>query len=121
MSTIAMVPSCSKRKSLFVTIPFKVPSSATIGIPPIPCSFMLDFASATVAVKGNVTGSKIIPDSARFTLLTSCACCSIVIFLCKTPIPPSLAMAIAKADSVTVSIAAEAIGTLMVMFLVNFV
>ena len=30
-------------------------------------------------------------------------------------------MAIAKADSVTVSIAAEAIGTLMVIFLVNFV
>ncbi|ETN97020.1 hypothetical protein P278_04470 [Zhouia amylolytica AD3] len=41
-------------------------------------------------------------------------------FLCKTPIPPSLAIAIAIADSVTVSIAAATIGTFRVMFLVNF-
>ena len=44
-----------------------------------------------------------------------------VMFLCKTPIPPSLAIAIAIALSVTVSIAAETIGTFKVMFLVNWV
>ena len=78
-------------------------------------------ASATTAVSGRVTGSMIIPLSARFTFLTSWACFSIDIFLCKTPIPPSLAMAIAIEDSVTVSIAADTIGTLMVIFRVNFV
>ena len=38
-------------------------------------------ASAIVEVKGKVTGSIIIPDSARFTFRTLAACCSIVMFL----------------------------------------
>ena len=37
-----------------------------------------------------------------------------------TPIPPSLAIAIAILLSVTVSIAADTIGTLRLMFLLNF-
>ena len=110
----------SNRKSRFVAIPLRIPFSSTTGIPPIPNSFMACLASPTVAVNGNVTGSIIIPASARFTFLTLAACCSIVMFLCKTPIPPSCAIAIAIELSVTVSIAAETIGTFKVMFLENF-
>ena len=40
-------------------------------------------------------------------------------FLCKTPIPPSRAIAIAISLSVTVSIAAETIGMFKGMFLLN--
>ena len=40
-------------------------------------------------------------------------------FLCKTPIPPSCAIAIAILDSVTVSIAAATIGIFKVIFLEN--
>ena len=39
------------------------------------------------------------------TFLISEICCSMVKFLCITPIPPSLAIAIAILDSVTVSMA----------------
>ena len=59
----------------------------------------------------------IIPDSARLTVRTLTACSSIDMFLCNTPIPPSCAMAMAIWLSVTVSIAAETIGTLSPMFL----
>ena len=118
-STIGLVLFLSKRKSLLVTIPFNIWFSSTIGIPPIPNSFIAFLASATVEVNGKVTGSMIIPDSARFTLRTLAACCSIVMFLCKTPIPPSCAIAIAIALSVTVSIAADTIGTFNVIFLEN--
>ena len=110
----------SKRKSLLVAIPLRIPFSSTTGMPPIPNSFIAILASPTVAVKGKVTGSIIIPASARFTFLTLAACCSIVMFLCKTPIPPSCAIAIAIALSVTVSIAAETIGTFKVIFFENF-
>ncbi|MNE26055.1 hypothetical protein D3C80_1194060 [compost metagenome] len=109
----------SKRKSRLVTIPFKIWFSSTTGMPPMLNSLITCFASPTVAVRGKVTGSIIIPDSALFTFLTSAACCSIVIFLCKTPIPPSCAIAIAIALSVTVSIAAETIGTFKVIFREN--
>ena len=44
-----------------------------------------------------------------------------VIFLCRTPIPPSCAIAIAILLSVTVSMAAEIIGILIEMFFENFV
>ena len=67
--------------SLLVTIPFKKPESSTIGIPPILFSFMLFLASETVEVNGKVTGSIIIPLSARFTLLILSACCLIDMFL----------------------------------------
>ena len=51
------------------------------------------------------------PLSDRLTRSTSAACRSIDMFLCRTPIPPARAMAIAISDSVTVSIAAETSGT----------
>ena len=111
----------SKRRSRLVTIPIRCPASSTIGMPPMLCSFMLAFASRTRASDGSVTGSRIIPLSARFTLRTLRACCSMVIFLCSTPMPPSRAMAIAMLDSVTVSMAAETIGMLMRMLRVNWV
>src|SRR5712692_3261422 len=50
------------------------------------------------------------PDSERLTLSTSAACASIERFLWMTPSPPCWAIAIARRDSVTVSIAAEMIG-----------
>src|SRR6266508_2156108 len=67
-------------------------------------------ASAIVCSGRQVTGSTIMPDSERFNLSTSAACASIVRFLCTTPMPPCCAMAMARRDSVTVSIAAERIG-----------
>ena len=63
-----------------------------------------------------VTGSLIIPFSERFTLRTSAACASMLMFLWTTPMPPSLARAMAMGASVTVSIAADTIGMLRVMF-----
>ena len=83
------------------------------------CSFIHNLASPTVEERERVTGSMIIPLSARFTLRTCWACSSIVIFLWSTPIPPSRAIAIAIADSVTVSIAAETIGTFKGIFLLK--
>ncbi len=120
-STIGLLSTFSKRKSRLVTMPFNMPLSSTIGIPPILCSAIFCLASKTFAVKGKVTGSVIIPLSARLTFLTSFACSAIDMFLCNTPIPPSRAIAIAIALSVTVSIAADTIGILIVMFRVNFV
>ena len=66
---IGLLSSFSNLKSLFVTIPFSLPLSDIIGIPPILYFFMLFFASLTNAVDFNVTGSIIIPDSALFTSL----------------------------------------------------
>ena len=64
-----------------------------------------------VAVTSSVMGSTIMPLSLRFTLRTCSACLSILMFLCKMPMPPSRASAIAKLASVTVSIAEDKIGT----------
>ena len=54
-----------------------------------------------------------------FTFLISKDCFFISKFLCMIPIPPSLAIAIAIFDSVTVSIAEVKKGTLREIFLVN--
>ncbi len=62
-----------------------------------------------------VTGSTIIPASLRLTLSTSSAWTSIGRFLCTMPMPPSWARAMARRDSVTVSIAAERMGMLRSM------
>ena len=82
-------------------------------------SFIMRLASATFEPLDKVTGSNIIPDSERFTVRTSLACSSILMFLCKTAIPPSRAIAIAISDSETVSIAAETMGVFKEMFLEN--
>jgi hypothetical protein len=62
-----------------------------------------------------VTGSTIIPDSERLTRSTCSACRSMGMFLWMMPIPPCWAMAIAIPASVTVSMAADAIGRCRVM------
>ena len=116
-----MEASLQKRKSRLVKIPTKIPLSLVIGMPPILFSDIRAKASATFAVGLSVIGSVIKPLSERFTLRTSAACASIGIFLCNTPIPPSRASAIARLDSVTVSIAADNIGILIVILRVTFV
>ena len=62
-----------------------------------------------------VTGSTTIPLSVFLTRRTSCACCSGLMFLWMTPIPPCRAMQIAVCASVTVSIAADSSGMLRVI------
>ena len=104
--------SVSKRKSRLVKIPTNLFPLSTIGIPPILFSFIKTKASPMVAFTSKVIGSTIIPLSLRFTLRTCSAWRSILMFLCKIPMPPSRAKAIAKLASVTVSIAADKIGTL---------
>ena len=109
----------SKRRSRLVTIPTNLFTLSTTGIPPILNSLIISSTSCTRASFFTVMGSMIIPFSARFTFLISLACCSMVIFLWITPIPPSWAIAIAITCSVTVSIAAETMGMFSRMFLVN--
>ena len=92
-----------------------------MGIPPMRFSFIKRKASAITASSCKVTGSMIIPLSLRLTLRTCSACCSTDIFLCKIPIPPSLASAMANVASVTVSIAAESKGMFNVICFVSCV
>ena len=69
----------------------------------------------------SVIGSTIMPLSDRFTRSTSEACSSIDRFLWMTPRPPCCAIAIARRDSVTVSIAALTSGTFSRMWRVSCV
>src|SRR5664279_2686471 len=100
----------SKRRSRFVRMPTSLPRSSTTGTPEIRKFAITSRASEIFCVGRHVTGSTIIPLSERFTLSTSAAWASIVRFLWMTPSPPFCAIAIARRDSVTVSIAAERIG-----------
>ena len=111
----------SKRRSLLVSMPTNLWAASTMGMPPILFSLISCKAWPTVALGVRVMGSCINPFSLRFTLRTCSACCSILIFLCSMPKPPSLAKAIAKVASVTVSIAALSRGTLSIIFLVSMV
>ena len=111
----------SKRRSRLVKIPANRCSLSTIGIPPILFSFINCMASPIVDSIERVTGSSIIPLSLLFTLSTCSAWRSMLIFLCRIPIPPSLAKAIANAASVTVSIAAESIGIFRRIVFVSWV
>ena len=120
-STIFLSWFFSNLKSLLVTIPIKSKFSLTTGIPPILFSFIMANASLTEEFWGSVIGSKIIPLSERFTFLTSADWSEIDMFLWRTPIPPSLAIAMAIFASVTVSIAAETMGILSFIFLENWV
>src|ERR1019366_7716408 len=100
----------SKRRSRFVRMPTSLPRSSTTGTPEIRKFAMTSSASEILWVGRQVTGSTIIPLSERFTLSTSAACESIVRVLWMTPSPPFCAIAIARRDSVTVSLAAERMG-----------
>ena len=118
-SVILRVGLFSNLRSLLVTIPFRIPFLSITGIPPILYSLIKFIASATVASRLIVIGSKIITFSALLTRFTCAACFSTDIFLWITPIPPSLEIAIAISSSVTESMAAETTGVLIRMFLVN--
>ena len=96
-------------------MPTSRPSRSTIGTPEILNRIISATASRSVASGGSVIGFRIIPLSERFTRSTSAAWRSIDMFLCSTPIPPARAIAIAIADSVTVSMAAATSGTLRPM------
>ena len=62
-----------------------------------------------------VTGSTIMPLSLRFTRSTSSACRSMVMFLWMMPMPPCWARAMARCDSVTVSMAELRMGMFRAM------
>src|SRR5699024_5804205 len=68
-----------------------------------------------------VTGSVIMPESLRFTLSTSEAWSVLDSLLWITPKPPLRTIAIYSGDSVTVSMAAEMMVTLMLSRLVSWV
>jgi len=92
-------------------MPTTTPFSTT-GKPEIRCARVSASTSRTVIVGGTVMGSLSTPDSKRLTLATSAACALGFRFLCTMPMPPSWARAIARRDSVTVSMAAESRGRL---------
>ncbi len=81
-----------------------------MGTPLIEKRAISTWASRRVRSGPSVMGSRIMPLSERLTRSTSWACWSMVRFLWMIPIPPSLAMAIAMRDSVTVSMAAVSSG-----------
>ncbi len=99
----------SKRVSRPVTIPTTLPFLTT-GTPLILLAWVSAINSRTVVSGVTVIGSFTIPASNFFTRRTSAACATMSMFLCKIPIPPFCAIAIAIRDSVTVSIAAETSG-----------
>ena len=111
----------SKRRSRLVSMPTSILLLSTIGIPPILLSFIIFSASPTVASGFNVMGSRIRPFSERFTLRTCSDWRSILMFLCRIPMPPSRDSAIASGASVTVSIAAETMGMFIRMSFVRLV
>src|SRR5438105_908292 len=103
--------SLAKRTSRLVRMPTSgPPPRSTTGIPEILFSAISRNASARVSSGWIVTGLTTIPASNFLTLRTSSACSAIGMLRWITPMPPAWAIAIAKAPSVTVSIAAEISG-----------
>ncbi len=100
----------SKRMSRLVTMPTGRPSAATTGRPEISCRRINSTATASFCSGAMVTGLMTTPVSAFLTFVTSSTCSAMVKFLCTIPMPPSRAMQIAVAASVTVSIADETMG-----------
>src|SRR6266581_201608 len=111
----------SNRRSRFVKMPSRRPPRSVTGTPEILNRCISSSASAIFCSGPMVTGSTIMPLSERFTLSTSAACASIGRFLCTMPMPPCWAMAIARRESVTVSMAAETRGMLSRMLRVSWV
>ena len=104
----------TKRTSRRVTIPTRLPSS-TMGTPEILLATVKSRNCWRVAEELMVKGSLTTPLSYFLTAQTCLACCSILILLWIIPTPPSAAMAMARRDSVTVSIAAETSGIFILM------
>ncbi len=113
--------SVSNLISRLVNMPTSFLFLSTTGIPPILLSFISFSASPIVASLSSVIGSIIKPLSLRFTFLTCSTCFSMLMFLCRIPTPPSRASAIARFASVTVSIAADIMGTFSAICLVSWV
>ena len=111
--------SVSKRMSRFVMMPSSVMSSATTGTPLMWKVAHSASTSARLMSGPMVMGSTTMPASERFTRSTMAAWSSTDRLRWMMPRPPSRAMAMAMADSVTVSMAAEMSGTLRVMRLVT--
>src|SRR5713226_10197258 len=111
----------SNRRSRLVRIPVSREPRVT-GRPEILYLFMISSACRSVMSGEIVTGSTIMPLSERFTRSTSSPCRSMGMLRCIIPMPPCRAMAMARRDSVTVSMAAEAsgmfIGSLRAKFVV---
>ena len=86
-------------------------SASTTGKPETRYSPAIVSSSSSVASGPIVTGLEMMPVCVRFTRSTWRAWSSMERLRCSTPMPPWRAMAIAIADSVTVSIAATISGT----------
>ena len=100
----------SKRMSRLVRMPTGRPSAATTGRPEISWRRISSTAAASFCSGAMVTGLMTTPVSAFLTLVTSRACSAMVRFLWMMPMPPSRAMQMAVAASVTVSMADDTIG-----------
>ena len=119
-SLIGRSKSSSNFKSRLVMIPTSFLPSV-MGTPEMRNLAIRSLASLNVWSAERKNGSVMTPFSERFTRSTSSACSAIDIFLCITPIPPCLAMAIAMRCSVTVSMPALIIGMFSLIFLVRLV
>ena len=104
--------SVSKRMSRLVQMPTSLPSSSTTGRPEMRKRAHLASTSPMVSSGVQVTGLETMPASERLTISTCCAWSSTDRLRCRMPMPPWRAMAMAMRDSVTVSMAAEMMGTL---------
>ncbi len=114
ISAIGRSRRVSKRRSRLVRMPTRRPSllpSSVIGTPEMRYLRINWCASAIECVGDSVIGLTIIPLSERLTRSTSLAWSSIGRFLWTMPMPPCCAIAMARPDSVTVSMAALASGT----------
>ena len=101
----------TNRRSRLVRMPTRRPSGSVIGTPEMWYFAMIARADSTGASGGSVTGSTIMPDCERLTLSTSATWSATDRLRCTMPMPPARAMAMARGASVTVSIAAETMGS----------
>ncbi len=99
----------SKRRSRCVTMPTAFLPSTT-GTPEMPLARVSCSTWRMVMSGDTEMGSRMTPASCFFTLATSAACSSMLMFLWMMPMPPSCAMVMARRASVTVSMAEESMG-----------
>ena len=100
----------TKRRSRCVRMPTTRRWPSTTGSPLILCAAIRSLARPTVSSGCTARGFMITPLALRLTLSTSSTCFSTVRFLWTMPMPPCWASATAMRHSVTVSIAALAMG-----------
>ncbi len=101
----------TKRTSRWVRMPTRRPlGPSTTGRPEMSCRCIRSSAVDSGVSGRTLSGLTTMPASNFLTCWTWLACSSIPRFLCRMPIPPCCAMAIAIGASVTVSMAAETRG-----------